>query len=309
MLLLAASCSAPRAVVSIYMNGASILYVQRPVQMTVDIKVTGGASTAVTWSVADTGVALVDDAGLVTPVRDGTTEITVTSVEDPTKFDTTIINVVSALRGVKVMYYVDSVLGADAARAALDDAAARYGTTIVTSTIENFVTTLEAENPNLVVYLRANRLGIEADVRPALLDWVANGGALVFTSWDTSNAAVQAQAAAMEAEFTHEHGFSTFEVQDPALAYGLASTTLTIIDPGWGAVGNYTMGLGALGDGVEVAHFHDSPGVVGAEAALVAGNDGRSMVLGFLADTIDAADGMILMQNIFESVLMAARWN
>ncbi len=42
-------------------------------------------------------------------------------------------------------------------------------------------------------------------------------------------------------------------------------------------------------------------------AALVSGNDGRTMVLGFLVDSIDNTDGKKLMQNIFESVLLAAK--
>src|SRR5262249_36595760 len=55
-----------------------------------------GTSAAVNWSTANTAVATVTSAGMVTGVAPGTTSLTATSLADPTKTSTTTITVASA---------------------------------------------------------------------------------------------------------------------------------------------------------------------------------------------------------------------
>ncbi|HJU75911.1 MAG TPA: Ig-like domain-containing protein [Gemmatimonadaceae bacterium] len=54
-------------------------------QLAANVSVSGGASTAVTWSSSAPGVATVNASGLVTAVAPGNVTITATSVFDPTK--------------------------------------------------------------------------------------------------------------------------------------------------------------------------------------------------------------------------------
>ncbi len=163
---------------------------------------------------------------------------------------------------------------------------------------------LEEMIPDLVVYLRQDNGSIPDDAEAALLAWVENGGALVFTSWDYTAEDVVNQLASMEAAFTGEENFVSMEIEHPILAAGLSSTTLSISDEYWGT---YSMGMEAIGDGVELAHFYDMTPELTTQAALVSGNDGRTMVIGFLSDTVaNEDDGIRLLRNVVEYVLLAA---
>ncbi|MBX3144713.1 MAG: Ig-like domain-containing protein [Trueperaceae bacterium] len=301
--ILAAACSAPGTVTSVSVMAPPTLLVGRTAQATADVVVTGAASTAVTWSSSDDEVATVDASGLVRAVGEGNVTITATSQANPSQSDAADIEVSSALRDATVLYYVDDVVGADDALAALHEAAATFDAVVVETDNASFVNDLADMNPDLVVYLRQDSGGIPDDAEAALLTWVENGGALVFTSWDIGVSDVDTQLASMEAAFTGEENYVSMEIEHPILAAGLSSSTIPITDEYWGT---FSMGLEALGDGVELAHFYDLTPELTTDAALVSGNDGRTMVLGFLSDTVENEDdGIRLLRNVFEYVLLA----
>lgn len=304
---LIAACSSPPPVPTVdnvSVSGPTNMFVGTTAQVTEEVEATPYANTAVIWTSSDTLVATVSTAGLVTALSDGDATITATSVFDDTKSGSLELRVVSTLRDAKVLYFVDLTVGVDAALAALNAAAAAYDTVVVETDSDNFVADLAAEAPDLVVYLQQDG-GFPVDHQPILLDWVDQGGALVFASWEYWSAPVQAQVSAMQAEYTDTENFEFMEIQRAALATGLASATIPITNPE-GEWGTFSMGLSGVGAGKELAHFyHDSP-VLTTHAALVSGHDGRTMVLGFLSDTVEGADGARLLRNIFEYVLLAA---
>lgn len=66
-------------------NPPAALIAGTTAQLTAAVQVTGGASTAVTWSSSNNGVATVSTTGLVSAVAAGNVTITATSTADPTK--------------------------------------------------------------------------------------------------------------------------------------------------------------------------------------------------------------------------------
>lgn len=309
---LIAACSSPPPVPTVNnvsVSGPVNMFVGTAAQLTAVVDVTLDADTEVVWTSSDTAVATVSAAGLVTALSDGDATITATSVFDGTKSGSLELTVVNTLRDAKVLYYVDLAIGTDAALAALNAAAASYDTVIVETDSAGFVADLAAEDPDLVVYLRQNGGGLPAAHQPALLDWVDNGGALVFASYDYGNAAVRAQVSAMQAEYTDTENYESMEIQSSVLAAGLTSATIAITNPvgeadnSWGT---FSMGLTAIDDGEELAYFYDATPELTTHAALVSGHGGRTMVLGFLSDTVEGDDGARLLRNIFEYVLLAA---
>ncbi len=306
--VLLAACSTPQppapSVTSVSVTAPATLVAGRTAQALADVVVTNGASTDVDWSTSDATVATVSSTGLVAALADGDVTITATSRFDATKSGSVDIAVSNVLRGATVLYYVDDLVGTDAALTALNDAAARFDAVVVQTDDANFVADLEDE-PDLVVYLRQDDDGIPDDAEVALLDWVDNGGALVFTSWDYFGTDVATQLAAMEAVATGSENYSSMEVEEPALGAGLSTSTISVVNPDdmWGT---FSMGLQATGGGVELAHFYDGAPELTTGAALVSGNGGKTMVIGFLSDTVDGIDGARLLRNIFEYVMLAA---
>lgn len=300
-----AACTTPSPrVTSVSVTAPAALLAGRSAQALAEVVVANGASTAVEWSTSDPVVATVDQDGRIAALSEGSATITATSQFDATKSGSVEISVSNALRGAKVLYYVDGVhAAADRAREALDDAVARFGASVLQTDDADFVSDLESVAPDLVVYLRQNDKEIPDDAEAALLAWVDGGGALAFASWDEASPDVVAQLAAMEAVTTGSHNYSSFEVTSPTLSAGLSSTTLPLVNLGWG---RFSLGLQAAGGGEELAHFYDDTPALTTQAALVAGNGGRTMALGFLSDTPAGEDGARLLRNVFEYVLVAA---
>lgn len=302
-----AACSSPPqpAVTSVAVTAPAEIIAGRTAQATVVVEVAHGASDEVVWSSGNEAVATVSAGGLISALSDGNVIITATSLYDATKSHSVTVSVLNPLRDASVLYYRNGLQGTDAALAALTEAADLYGAVVVQTTDANFVADLDAEAPDLVVYLRQNSVAIPDDAEVALLDWVDNGGALVFTSWDITEPDVIAMLAAMDAAPTGNANFASLEVADVAIGAGLADTTMPVVNPdtSWGT---YSFGLQETGDGVELAHFYDDTPELTTDAALVSGNDGKTMALGFLVDTVEGADGATLLRNVFEYVLLAA---
>lgn len=131
------------------------------------------------------------------------------------------------------------------------------------------------------------------------------GGALVFAGWRVTEPDFIVQYAAMEAAPTGVMNLTFMEVEDAGLAAGLSTTTIPLVNPGVGW-GIFSFGLEATGGGVELAHFYGATPVVTTHAAIVSGHGGRTMALGFPSDVVEGSDGVRLMRNILEQVLLAA---
>lgn len=133
-------------------------------------------------------------------------------------------------------------------------------------------------------YLPWETTGAKPTLLPALTAYIGNGGSVVFGDWTTDNDF----AALFEAQFT---GFNnqTIMTLDPSIEAGLPNP-LTLSNTGWGI---YSTGLVAIGGGVSLATFPNG------DAAIVRGNGGRTIILGYLSDTPPAAFRQQLFENLF----------
>jgi hypothetical protein len=121
-------------------------------------------------------------------------------------------------------------------------------------------------------------------------NYINNGGSMIFATWTDDDLAV---ANLMDAGFTGVTNLSTVTITDPVMANGLTNP-FTLSNPGWGI---YSMGLTALTGGEVVATFENG------NAAMVRGNNGRTIMVGYLSDTPAT---MADRDEIFSNVVFAA---
>lgn len=161
----------------------------------------------------------------------------------------------------------------------------------VAATAGAFITGLTSGGYTLVVLFAQNlsavtNHGISASDIQAYID---GGGLMVFATWTSADAAI---ATVFEASLSGTTNLSTVTISDADLqsVAGLSSFTLANTSPPWTT---YSCGLTAIGDGEVLATFEN------ANAAMVLGNNGQTMMLGYLSDTVPSANS----QAIFESVV------
>lgn len=200
---------------------------------------------------------------------------------------------VSPFAGRTVLYYVDSVVGTDAALVSLEAAEAQNGLTLVVTDDVEFENDLAA-GPDLVVYFRQDGVDFPGGHLQALLDWVADGGHLVFTHWDMGIAA-QSLANALESGFDFTENYDAMLVTGASLAGGLSSTTIDLTNAGWGT---YNVGLTTSGSATAMALYEGT-----AVPAIVRGNGGQTYMVGYLNDAVSTTDGSRLYTNIFRAAL------
>ena len=79
----------PNAVTNLTIDGGDrTIVLGDPLSLTATITTTGAANDAITWTSSDQTVATIDATGTVTSITDGTTDLTASSVFDPTQSDT-----------------------------------------------------------------------------------------------------------------------------------------------------------------------------------------------------------------------------
>lgn len=252
-----------------------------------------GVDEGVTWSSSDEAVFTVDQDGVLTALAEGSAELVVTSVAFPDVSDELTVDVAPhPLSGRRALYYVD-LGGDDIVGAALDTASALHGLTVVRPGYADFLDELDAGS-DLVVYLTQDG-DPSLDHTEALVDWVQAGGYLVFTNWNVDNDNAAAVLAAMESGFDGTENYASFVVTDAALLTDLSSSELALTNTGWGV---YSVGLTLSGEAEALATFDD-----GEVPAMVSGNGGRTVALGFLSDVVPAVDGEVLFLNLFSKMM------
>lgn len=119
--------------------------------------------------------------------------------------------------------------------------------------------------------------------------YVKQGGRVIFTDW-TRNAEFNE---IFKISYTGNNNQTPVKIGADSLLRGGIGNPMPLSNPGW----NYwSMGMAPTGTGVALAEFPNG------NAAIVRGNEGRTYVLGFLADTLPLADG----QRFFENLIMDA---
>ncbi len=294
--LIISACSPASSVTSVTTTlGSTSILVGDTTQAAATVTVSAGASQNVTWASSNTAVATVNNSGLVTAVGAGTTKITATSTADTAKSGSTKLTVTSPLAGRSVVYYIDYVgSDPDAAGAALDAAALAYGLDVTMATNDSFVGLLAA-SPDLVIYTRQSNGDLYTGHEAALKSWIAADGYLAFSDYDATGIGVVAVATELEAAFDGTSNYESMTITRPQLANGLSSNIVPLDVTIW-TINN--LGLDTLSGGKALATYDDTD-----SAAIVSGNDGRTMMIGFLSTTVAAGEGQQLYSNIFGELL------
>lgn len=119
--------------------------------------------------------------------------------------------------------------------------------------------------------------------------YINSGGCMVYTDWTRDNGYMDL----FEASWTGSTNSPSMTITDPVLGAGITSPMI-FTNPGWG---DYSMGLAPTGAGEVLAVFPSG------EAAVVRGNGGRTIVLGYLSDTPPEAERQLLFENVVNSTL------
>ncbi len=131
------------------------------------------------------------------------------------------------------------------------------------------------------------QFGHKATVLSALTNFISSGGAVVFNDWKTDNDF----AVLFETSFTFNNN-QTMVNLDPSIAYNLPNP-ITLTNNGWSI---FSTGLVPIGGGIPFATFGNG------DAAIVKGNAGKTIILGYLTDAPPAAHRQQLFENLFEAV-------
>lgn len=179
-----------------------------------------------------------------------------------------------------VLYYADNYSGTDY----ISQALAAENVTTATSW-SDFDTKLAAGNYDLAIALGQSNAA-NPDLT-TLTNYVSGGGRLIFA--DESRGTAYDNL--LEVTYTGNTNESTMTLDAP-LNQGVADPmTLSNL---WAA---YSMGLQPQGPATSLCTF-----AAQSDSCLVVGNSGRTVTLGFLADTPPAADGVTLFKNIIAFV-------
>lgn len=160
-----------------------------------------------------------------------------------------------------ILYRIDYLSGTDY----LGQAVTATGATVTTT--DGSLSGYDLSNYNIVVY--ANQGGYVPGGDIAALDaYVAGGGKVIFDDWTGSDSFTGDQT------FDGDNNQTTITLS--AYNSGI-SGPLSVVNPGWTT---FSTGLTTLPGGVSSATFEDG------DSAIVTGNNGRTIVNGFLSDTV-----------------------
>jgi hypothetical protein len=186
----------------------------------------------------------------------------------------------STAQAASVLYYRDASIAADAMGAALN--ASAHAVTRADSQ-SDFRGLVQNGGWDLVVYFQQSySAGTGADT--AIAQWVAGGGRAIFADWD--------RTAAIASLFGASYTGTNNQTQ---LSFDLLGNA-TLSNPGWDV---FSMGLSAHVDATATAWFANG------QDAVVFGNGGRTVLNGFLNDTLPLEFGIALFSSQVEQVLAA----
>jgi hypothetical protein len=157
-------------------------------------------------------------------------------------------------------------------------------TVYVASGWGDFNAALLSGNYGLAVGFRQNSSSQGGADPQAMQSFMNAGGCIIYTDWVGENTRVSV----LEASFTGGTNYGTMTISDAGLATGLTNPVI-MSNAGWGV---YTRGLNAIGGGQVLATFENG------SAAVVLGNGGKSIVLGYLSDAPLLADRQRLFENV-----------
>jgi len=274
----------------------------RSAQATATVTVLDGVPDTVTWTSSDEDVLVVDQDGLVTAIGVGEAEVIATSTADPEVSGRAAVEVV-ALDSMSVLFVFDRALEAshDLLFYALEELEAQEGVEVrelPMPAVQEVLDALEA-GPDLVVFDR-RRHRIPEGVADALVEWIEGGGRLVFTTWSYVDSASNTRWDLLDAlQVTRQEGSRnhlSVTVSHPTLLAGLGSDEMALENRReWST---YSLGYEHPDDREAWGEFDDG------SAAIVPGNEGHTVTLGFFMDTLPLEDGVTFYENLIKLVLL-----
>jgi hypothetical protein len=124
----------------------------------------------------------------------------------------------------------------------------------------------------------------------AIQHFIENGGSMIFATWSDADASI---ATYFDAAFTGTNNLTTVTITDPIVANGLTNP-FTLANPSWGI---YSKGMSTLAGGEVLATFENG------NAAMIRGNNGHTVILGYLSDTPSVVGNR---DEIFTNIALAA---
>ncbi|MCE4563238.1 hypothetical protein INQ51_02845 [Maribellus sp. CM-23] len=193
---------------------------------------------------------------------------------------------ISSSTGPSALVYVDYSFSDDGVVLALNNKG--YTVTVATSW-SDFNTKLAAGTDLAVAFAQNNSASGSLNLT-TVQNYITGGGKMIFASWATG--ADQAYANLFEAEFTGNTNLNNVTVSNPLIANELTTNPYALSNPGWTI---FSTGLAPIGNGIVAATFEND------EAAIIIGNNGNTIMLGYLSDT--PAGDANNRANVFASVL------
>ena len=200
------------------------------------------------------------------------------------------------IEGTSVLYFADLTLETDAVLAGLEDLEEEGVISLVVGESEfegasDFAELAAGADFDVVIYFNQNEFVIPEDDRSVLQGRLSEGRATIFANWSTSEPNL---LDLFEAERTGSTNSAMADLIDERLGSGFGSP-LELSSSGW--VAGFSYGLAPTGTAVSVCVFEqgDSCGVLG--------NDGKSLLFGFLNDSFRYWEGKELVANAIYLVL------
>ncbi|WP_028672321.1 hypothetical protein [Saccharospirillum impatiens] len=159
-----------------------------------------------------------------------------------------------------------------------------------TSNLAEFETLLENERIDVVFFMQQGNPIVE-DTANLLADWVSNKRRLIYTTYEDIDSIVPT---AMEAEFTGETNLGEANINSAYLGWQLDNPAQMSNPAGYLT---YSRGLNAIEEGITVCTWGND------ESCAVTGNDGRTLMVGFLFNSLTAQNQRQFALNALAYVL------
>jgi hypothetical protein len=184
----------------------------------------------------------------------------------------------------RILYWCDSVSGTDYMGEALSNIARTHSISVTTAVdVTDFESKVTLGEWNLVILM------IQGDSydTPNFNAYVSAGGRAIHAdcSRDTTRGAL------FGVSYTGIENETIITITDDLLSVGVTNPVI-LSNPGWG-----TFSMGMTDSGIVAATFGNG------DAAIVIGNNGKTIINGFLSDTLSSAsDGVALFENEIKTV-------
>lgn len=237
------------------------------------------------WESSDDTFVQVDANGVVTTSSLDTVEITATTDAGDFSDSATVI-----VEAGSVLYYVDSISSSATHDRYLEGLEELDDDGNITLTIASNLSQVEDAIVNdtydAIVFFRQNS-PIDTSTATSLIDWVQKDGRLIFATFSDTNATNLLDE--LEVSFTADDNQAEITFTTSRTSHNLDEDMQLFTAP-WST---YAVGLEAQGSGYSVCDFEDG------NSCGVVGNQGRTLTLGFLSDTLpDDTEEQIVLNTL-----------